>query len=592
MITVNVGPSLTRVSGVGALQLQDVLQAAPEPPSDQWPAGSLRTCGANLIYLRRWAETNEPPQGTAPEPFQWFDPDRRLLDAETMARIGRQRNVQPGDYEADFPFKTTPRDYQMKIFAAARLMTKIALAPVVMGSGKTKMILDIAADKFLRDEIDCMIVIAAPKGVHAQWIREGVPTHLSDAVPRECHVWSSTRKVPVPMMEPDPRMPRKLRILTFSTSAFSGDSGKAIRDALTFAQSGRCMIVIDESSRIKNPRAIRTKTILKLRPHGAVRVIDTGTPITKGIEDLYTQYAFLDPDIIGMSNYFTFRARYCVLQPIPRAPVGAMRIVGYRNVEEFIDKIAPYTFVVPKDALGLPEKVYEEWRVELSPEQARIYKMMKEQLVDDLREGRIMSSLNAAARISYLQQVVSGRYYEEVREEVNGEEVVRRVLHKLENPRLDDLIERLNDYDGQAVIVCRYIEDVRDVQRALENLGYSVVTYIGETSDADRVHNKEAFMSGEARYIVGNETMSMGLDGLQVASLMVFYSHTFNAETRWQIEDRIHRLGMLGTALYADMIAPGTVDGLFVKNRARKLDIVATVAEHPDMLNNAEETMQ
>lgn len=576
-VQINVGPSLTRLIGLAPATLNDTLQDAPEPPIPQWPAGSLRTTGANLRYLA----TRFPAEA-------FVDPDRRLLDARMTALIENQRLVEPGDYEAAFPFKTVPRPPQMKIFAAARLMTKIALAPVTVGGGKTKMCLDVAADKFLRNEIDALCVIASPAGVPRQWIEEGVATHLSDAVPRECYVWKPTRKVPETMMRPDGR--RRLRIMAFNTEAFSGESGRAFVAAKEFMQTfpGRVMLVLDESSRIKNPRAIRTKAILRLRDMAAVRVISTGTPITKGIENLYTQYHFLDPNIIGMSSYYTFRARYCILQPIPRAPAGAMRIAGYRNVEELINRIAPYTFVMPVDVLGLPPKVFETWEVSMAPEQARIYKAMAKQLIDELRAGQIVSSTNAAARLTRLQQVTSGRYFREVRtgeRDENGDEIVRHEKIDLAlNPRLDYLIDKLNDYDGQVVIVCRFRDDVQDVAKALNNIGYPVVTYTGETSEAERAAAKRAFVEGDARYIVGNEAMCMGLDGLQVASLMVFYSHTFNAEHRWQMEGRIHRIGMQGTAFYADMVMPGTCDRLFVKNREEKFDIAQAVARHPRML--------
>jgi hypothetical protein len=54
------------------------------------------------------------------------------------------------------------------------------------------------------------------------------------------------------------------------------------------------MMAIDESTTIKNPTAIRSKTIVDLGKHVAFKRILTGSPVTKSPLDLYTQCFFLD----------------------------------------------------------------------------------------------------------------------------------------------------------------------------------------------------------------------------------------------------------------------------------------------------------
>ena len=560
IMLVTVGPSLIKVAGLDAIALNDLLADAPEPAPQGW--GGLRTTTANLLYL-----AEKLPGAT------WRDPERRLVEAQAMQLVAAQRRTVPGDYEAAWPFKMPPLAFQLDTFAQARHLTDFALAPVAMGTGKTKMILDIAADKFMRDEIDCLLVIA-PNGVNRQWVVQAIPQHLTDALPRAAAVWKSTRKTPVEVAHAG--RTRTLRILTFNVESFSRESSPGYKAAKEFLASGRCMMVVDESSRIKTPKAIRTKMILRLRHLAAVRAILSGTPITRGIEDLYTQYQFLDPNILGMSNYWAFRARYCVTIPAYRgAAMGAVKIVGYRNIGEFVGRIAPVSFVIPKDVLGLPEKRYETREVPLTEAQAKLYRAMRDQLVEDLRAKRVATPANAAVRLLRLQQVLCGRVYERLGDETE-------VPRDIETNRLDVLREVLEDHDGPAVIWARFTQDIKNIKGLL---GDRCVTYDGATTQADRDEAVRRFRDGEVPYFAGNPAAAgTGIDGLQISELAIYYSNAFNAEQRWQSEDRTHRLGMRASALYLDLVAPGTVDGLIIKNLRGKEELAKMITENPDML--------
>jgi SNF2 family DNA or RNA helicase len=355
-----------------------------------------------------------------------------------------------------------------------------------------------------------------------------------------------------------------------------------------FLASGRMMLVFDESSRGKNPKATRTKSMLTLARYAAVRCILSGTPVTRGLEDLYTQFAFLDPKIIGMTNYWSFRNYYCILRSIPGAPANAMKIVGYRNVEDFVKKIAPTIFIVPKDVLGLPEKTYERRETTLTKEQEKIYNSLAKELLADLRARRIQTPANAAVRLIRLQQVLCGRMVTEadiVTDE--GDEVRCLESEPIPNGRLETLLDVLGEHDGPAVIWCRFTDDIEDIKAMLEEEGHSVVTYYGATSDKDRREAVRKFKAGEARYFVANPgAAGTGLDGLQVAELAVYYSNAFDSEKRWQSEDRIHRLGMAGRAHFVDIVAPKTVDGMILDNLARKQNLARLVFDDPGALES------
>lgn len=576
MQVVTVNASTITVTGLDPIRRSDIFQNAPEPP----PVGftGIRTNSANLLYLQQ-----QFPDAV------WQDPGNRLMEARTARYLARLHHVEPGDYERNWPFKREPFSFQLELFAKARLMKDIALAPVALGTGKTKMALDITADKFLRDEIDGVMIIA-PNGVHRQWVNVALPEHLTDAVARTAIAWKSSRRMPPYIVDPGARInhTKPMRFLAFNVEAFSGGpSSKAFRDANTFLRSGRMALVIDESSRIKTPTADRTKCILRLRELAACRIILTGTPITKGMEDYFSQYQFLDPNIIGLSNFTSFKARYCVTAPARRgASFWQTKIVGYRNQEELIRKLAPYTFMINKDVLGLPPVRYETVPVPLTDQQRDLYDMMQHELIEDLRARRIVTPQNAAVRILRLQQLLCGRYY--VRPLEDEDEDNAPEPRRIDSLRIPTLLNTLDQHDGQSVIWARFSHDIDEIAAALRERGRKVVTYDGRTSQDDRAIGVRLFKDGEVDDFVGNPAAGgTGVDGLQVSSLAIYYNNSFNAEHRWQSEGRVHRIGTTESVLYLDLAVPRSVDTLILKNLRDKNTLASSMREllaRPDIL--------
>jgi len=571
-VRIYVNQATVKFEGITDIREIDICGDAPEP------GRPLRANHANLDWLL----------GQFPDAM-WVDPGNRLLEVRAARIIAQQDRPTAGDYERAWPFKVPCLPYQLDIFAAARLMPVFALAPVAMGTGKTKMILDIAADKFMRGEIDTLCVIA-PNGVNRQWVNKAIPEHMTNAIKVHAAVWKPGIKKPLPTLVTtrNDAASRGLRIATFNVEAFSAESGKAFIAARAFMATGRCMLVMDESSRIKSFKAIRTKTINMLRQYSVCRATLSGTPITRGLEDLWSQYQFLDPNVIGIPSFWGFRGRYCILMPIPGAPSNAMKITGYRNVEEFVRKIAPVTFVVPKTVLGLPPKTYEQREVEMTADQKRLYKALNDELVADLRARRISTPANAAVRLLRLQQLLSGHIVTVDESQVNGEDIRILTSTPVESRRLETLYDVLQEHDGPAVIWARFTSDIEDIASFLSEQGHRVVTYFGETSAKDREEAVRAFRDGDADYFVANpDAAGTGLDGLQVAQLAVYYSNSFKAESRWQSEDRIHRLGMAGSAHFIDLVVPNSTDTLVLKNLTEKGNIARAVFENPSLLEES-----
>lgn len=185
-----------------------------------------------------------------------------------------------------------------------------------MGSGKTKVVIDELASLAGEGKCDAAIIFA-PKGVHTNWVVNELPKHWPDWIQYEAIDWRSgagkKRMAKIEqILKPKPGV---VRILVMNWDAIVFESGYDF--AVKFCHTTqKLMIVADESQRIKNPQAERTKALEKLRKYSSWRRIMSGSPVLNSPFDMYSQMHFLDPYILKTESYFAFKTEYAeLLQP-------------------------------------------------------------------------------------------------------------------------------------------------------------------------------------------------------------------------------------------------------------------------------------
>jgi SNF2 family DNA or RNA helicase len=282
-------------------------------------------------------------------------------------------------------------------------------------------------------------------------------------------------------------------------------------------------VAVDESQRIKNSQAKRTHVMQEIGKHAKFRSILTGTPNTKGIEDLYSQYNFLNPDILGFKSFYAFRNRYCIMGGFDNK-----QIVGYQNLPELMRAVAPFTHVV-KDPVKLPPMAHEDRVVKLSLQQKKLLSDLKEQMSMEMAGTRITVD-NALAYYTRAAQIIGGFFPVEA----------NRVAYLEDNPKIDELIELVEATDKKIVIFARFIPEARLIEHKLQKYG---VTRLGsDIKDRQAVINDFQNPDGPRLFV---STYAMGSIGFTLTrgKILAKYSGTFNYEDEVQSEKRIHRIG-------------------------------------------------
>lgn len=472
------------------------------------------------------------------------------------------------------------------------------------GTGKTRTSLLIAKAKFEQGDIDAVLVIA-PNGVHKQWALEEIPKWISDV--DTTVQWKKNK--PLFFVE------KKLNIVCTNIEQFSTKT--RYLDFVNWANTHKTMIILDEATRIKNPKAIRTqrllyefntvvrkgKTILSSEPKTVARAILTGTPVTNGPFDVWPMFEFLRPGYFGV-NWYGFQNKYGMFHAI-QVNGRVIRILineeawnqikactsfemanalygvslgtydtimqqdhyegPFRHVDELRDKMLKIAmFVKIEDCIDMPERTYNRKLLDMSAEQARVYRELEKYFITMYKNEKVEAKSKLTAYIR-LQQIASGFVSSEQLPENEVEDPPPNKITWFDDlPKMDQLLcdveETVGAVDnptGQVIIVCHFSAEAERIFDSLEHAGYHCCLQTGWK----KVGSLEAFKAKKYPILVANiRVISMGFNLQEHCHHMIFYSNTFSLEDRIQVEARIYRAGQQRRCIYIDYVMKDTID--------------------------------
>jgi len=470
----------------------------------------------------------------------------------------------------DYNYETMPYDHQRVALEDSWSAEYYALF-MEMGTGKTKVAIDTMAVLYEAGKLKAALIIA-PKGVYDNWIKGEIPIHLPKRIPRKICRWTpaKTKRFEEELLDFIVDKDPFLKIFVINVEAFSSVRGSDAATAFLY-QNPDNMVIVDESTTIKNRKAARTKSIMSLRKRSKYRRILTGSPITKSPMDLFSQCGFLEEKSLGFNSYYAFQARYANIQQRTMGHRSFQQIMGYRRLDELSEKLDSFSNRVLKvDCLDLPPKVYLRRDVELTPEQEKLYQQMKKLALAKLESGELATTASVLTQIMRLQQICCGHLMPD-----NG------AIQLIKNNRLNELLDVVEELQGKAIIWATYTHDLQQIVTTLrDRFGPdSVATYYGETPQDKRQEIVNDFQDPKnpLRFFVGQpKTGGYGIT-LTEANTVIYYSNSYDLEIRLQSEDRAHRIGQTNRVTYIDLVSPGTIDEKILEALRNKIDVAGQV---------------
>tara|TARA_Y100000310_G_C20679573_1_gene815110 strand:- start:279 stop:1667 length:1389 start_codon:yes stop_codon:yes gene_type:complete len=438
-------------------------------------------------------------------------------------------------YYQKFPYKVQPWQHQLDALQASDSRESFAYF-MEQGTGKTKTIIDEAQILNATGKINNVIIVC-PKSLMMTWKHE-IECHARDY---KIIIWKDKNMY----------LSEMISITYYIINIDAINTGKGYEWA--FARTNKeSLMVIDESTVIKNHKAKRTVNAWRIGKQAGYRRILTGTPITKNPLDLYSQMVFLDP-YFWSGSFYSFRNKFAIM-----GGYNNKEVVGFKNQEMLTDMVDIHSFRVTKDeCMTLPPKVYSKRYIEMTKEQKETYKQVSSELGSFTYSEKTGNVYNKTMTVlGKLHQIVGGNLKE------TGEE--------FDCNKINEALNILNEGAGKTLIWCRYIKEIQRLEDVLICNGYEVGTFYGEIKPKQKEKNIEAFKYGDMDVLILQyQSGGVGLN-LQEAKTCIFYSNDYSYGNRIQAEDRCHRGGSKHSVNYIDLITPKSIDIKILKTLENK----------------------
>lgn len=430
-----------------------------------------------------------------------------------------------------------------------------------MGCGKTLTTIAVAGALYNLGKIDRVLVVA-PTSVCSVW-----PHDLNQfaTFPWEARVLLGDKKKRLKALNELENWPFKaLRIAVINYESTHRDG---IFEALAAYKPD--LIVCDESQRIKNPSAAQSKALHKLGDAAPFRMILSGTPVQNNAVDLYSQYRFLDPAVYG-ANFYAFKNRYCIM-----GGYGQHQIVGYRNMDELVEKEHSVAYRVTKEeCLDLPQQTFINRYVQFTDAEQAIYEQLRKSSFLELETGENVTATTILTMYLRLMQLTGGF--------LTTDESTRP--KQVNTAKLDALADIVDDYVVDAgkklVIFARFRAEIAAIENLLRLRKIQYGSIYGDVPMEERGKIVEDFQTNPDTkvFVAQIQTAGLGIT-LHAASTAVFYSYDYNYANYAQALARIHRIGQRLPVTYIHLVVDGSIDEKILAALENKEDMAKTVVD-------------
>jgi len=226
------------------------------------------------------------------------------------------------------------------------------------GTAKTRVAVELVNRA---KEIDCVLYVAPYRTINPD---KGLPT-IMDEINKWGGFYAPTRYIGIESLQASDRIYLDMR------------------NYVAHAQNP--FIVVDESLKIKNAGAKRTKRMLDLGQFAQYKLVLNGTPLSRNLLDIYPQMEFLSHKILNMS-LAEFKNTFCEYTTVTKYFGGHKGytkefITGYENIDYLYSLIRHYVFEC--DLLLNVGQYYNELRYTLDEDCSKEYYRLKEKYLDD-----------------------------------------------------------------------------------------------------------------------------------------------------------------------------------------------------------------
>lgn len=286
------------------------------------------------------------------------------------------------------------------------------------------------------------------------------------------------------------------------------------------------MVVLDESSSFKNPKAKRFKALKNIRPH-IQRIVElTGTPAPNGLMDLWAQVFLLDNGERLGKRITGFRERY--FEPDQRSRDKVFSYKPKAGGENAIQRLIGDICVSMKaeDYLQLPDLIYDKRPVVLDEKAKKQYDKLEAEMLLQVDESLIDAG-SAAVLSNKLLQLCNGAVFDGDRNVVE--------IHECKIEAFMELVEMLAG--KPALVFYNFTHDRTRLLQILAKTGLRVRLLSTPQDEAD-------WNAGKIDILLAHPaSAAYGLNLQHGGNHVIWFGMQWSLELFQQANKRLHRQG-------------------------------------------------
>jgi hypothetical protein len=470
-----------------------------------------------------------------------FVPDSGLYEYQLITKRRRTRDITMRQ-------KSELRGYQQRVIDYLYCRDQ-AMAVLKMGAGKTISTLTAAAELIGDGEIRHMLVVAPKRVATLVW-------------PAEIEAWEHTGHLTYAVLDGSPaeRLSKLHDAHQRDITIIGIDNVQWLAKQLDNAQADNPIwdcLVIDETSKLKDPRSKRGKALAKLSSRFKIKWGLTGTPRPNSLLDLFAPAKIVTDGQLWGKSFYAWQKQH--FYPADRNGYDWKILPGHE--EGILADAASISIALGEgDMPDLPDLSIIIDEVELPPDARDMYGDMERKLLAEVEHDTVLAASQAVAT-GKLAQIANGFLYgPDGNTDVNA-------VHNEKSQWLADLVESL---DGEpCILVYEYREDLAMIRRL-----FGDVPYLGSgVSDARAWEHVGQWNAGKLPlFALHPASGGHGLNLQHGGSRMAWISPTWSAELWDQTVARIHRPGQAAHCMVHVCVATDTVDELKRLRVISKLD--------------------
>ncbi|MEZ4592719.1 MAG: SNF2-related protein [Chloroflexota bacterium] len=470
--------------------------------------------------------------------------DQAQVDAQYQERLQRLRSFE-GIEERPLPanFVGELRPYQKAGLNWLHFLHEFNFGGCLaddMGLGKTVQVLTLLQSLHEQDSTLPPNLIVLPRSLLVNWEREAqrftpnlkILTHFGKDRPQTTNAFANA----------------DLILTTY---------GVVRRDIKMLRQFTFHYIILDESQAIKNPNTKIAKSVRLLKSH--YRLVMTGTPVENSTFELWSQFAFLNPGLLGSADYFRTEFSNPIERNNDKTAADLLRKMVY-----------PFILRRTKDqvALDLPPRTDRLIYVEMDTAQRNFYTKTRDSYRAQLL-GLIASEGINSARFKVLEGLLR------LRQICNHPKLVKPNFRgdSAKMTLLVETLQTLHQEGHKALIFSQFVKMLQLIRDEMDKLGLTYTYLDGHTRKRQERVDKFQNDPNIAFFLISLKAGGVGLN-LTAADYVIHVDPWWNPAVEMQASDRSHRIGQENPVFVYKLITKDSVEEKILELQERKQNLV------------------